>query len=124
ALPEQAEDGKTSTFRLRRGVRFHDSPVFPGGRGREVTAEDVRWSLEHMLHPDTASPGITFYTLIEGLEAFRAGEASHVSGIRVRDRYTIEIQLTRPDQTFLNAMAMTFAYPVAREAYDEYDDEV
>ncbi len=124
ALPEQSEDGKTFTFRLRRGVRFHDSPVFPGGRGREVTAEDVRWSLEHMLHPDTASPGITFYTLIEGLEAFRAGEASHVSGIRVRDRYTIEIQLTRPDQTFLNAMAMTFAYPVAREAYDEYEDEV
>lgn len=123
ALPEQSEDGRTFTFRLRRGVRFHDSPVFPGGRGREVTAEDVRWSLEHMLHPDTASPGISFYSLIEGLAAFRAGEASHISGIRVRDRYTIEIRLTRPDQTFLNAMAMTFAYPVPREAYAEYGAE-
>ncbi len=123
ALPEQSEDGRTFTFRLRRGVRFQDSEVFPGGRGRELTAEDVRWSLEHLLHPDTASQGASFYALIEGYDEYRAGHASHISGIRVRDRYTIEIRLSRPDQTFLNAMAMTFAYPVAREAYERWGDD-
>ncbi len=124
SLPEQSEDGLTFTFRLRRGVRFADSEVFPNGRGREVTAEDVRWSLEHMFHPDTASQGVTFYSLVEGLEDFRARRTSHISGIRVRDRYTIDMRLTRPDQTFLYAMAMTFAYPVAREAYARYGADV
>ncbi|HJL20300.1 MAG TPA: ABC transporter substrate-binding protein [Sandaracinaceae bacterium LLY-WYZ-13_1] len=124
ALPEVSEDGRTYRYTLRQGVRFADDPCFEGGRGREVTAEDVRWSLEHMLAPQTGSPGATFYTLIEGYDAYRAGEASHVAGIRVIDRYTIEIQLTRPDQTFPYTMAMTFAYPVAREAYATYGDEI
>jgi ABC-type transport system substrate-binding protein len=123
AMPELSEDGLTYTFRLRRGVRFADSDVFPGGRGRAITAQDVRWSLEHMLHPDTASPGVTFYSLIEGYEAFRSGEAAHVSGIRARDARTVEIRLTRPDQTFIYAMAMPFAYPVAREAYRRWGNE-
>lgn len=118
ALPEQSEDGRTFTFRLRRGVRFHDAPVFPNGRGREVTAEDVRWSLEHLLHPETPSPGVGFYTKIEGFEAYRAGEASHLAGVRVIDRYTVEITLSEPDQMFLKSMALTFAYPVARELYE------
>lgn len=122
SMPEQSEDGLTFRFRLRRGIRFQDSPVFPGGRGREVTAQDVRWSLEHMLSSELGSPGAQFYSLIEGLGAYREGRASHVSGIRVIDRYTIDIALTQPDQTFLYAMAMTFAYPVARESYARWGD--
>jgi ABC-type transport system substrate-binding protein len=84
----------------------------------------MRWSLEHMLSPDTACPGASFYRLIEGLETYQSGAASHISGIRVRDRYTFDITLTHPDQTFIYAMAMTFAYPVAHEAYDRYGSEV
>ncbi|MGE0785898.1 MAG: ABC transporter substrate-binding protein [Sandaracinaceae bacterium] len=123
-MPTVSEDGRTFTFRLRRGLRFQDSEVFEGGRGREIVAEDVRWSLEHMLHPDTNSPGVTFFTLIEGYDAFRNRDTSHVSGIRVVDRYTVEVRLTQPDQTFLYAMAMTFSYPVAHEAYERWGDEV
>lgn len=123
-VPEASEDGRTYRFRLREGVRFADDPCFEGGRGREVTAHDVRWSMEHMLATGTASPGATFYTLIEGYDAFRAGEASHVSGIRVIDRHTIDFSLSRPDQTFLYTMAMSFAYPVAREAYARYGEEI
>jgi ABC-type transport system substrate-binding protein len=132
ALPELSDDGLVYRFRLRRGVRFSDSVVFcPQPRqatspcpGRELVADDVRWSLEHMLDPDTGSPGITFFELIDGLEAFREGDASHISGIRIIDRRTVEIRLRRADQTFLFAMAMTFAYPVAREAYAFYGAEV
>ncbi|MEQ9698421.1 MAG: ABC transporter substrate-binding protein [Sandaracinaceae bacterium] len=123
-VPEPSEDGRTYRFRLREGVRFADDPCFEGGRGREVTAHDVRWSMEHMLATGTASPGATFYTLIEGYDAFRAGEASHVSGIRVIDRHTIDFSLSRPDQTFLYTMAMSFVYFVAREAYARYGEEI
>ena len=131
-VPEPSEDGLTYRFRLRDGLRFADSEVFCDDPhratapcpGRELTAEDVRWSLEHMLHPATGSPGVTFFELIEGLEPYREGDASHISGVRVVDDLTVEIQLVRPDQTFLYAMAMTFAYPVAREAYEVYPEDV
>ncbi|MBN4049558.1 ABC transporter substrate-binding protein [bacterium AH-315-N03] len=132
AVPEPTEEGRVFRFRLRRDVRFSDSVVFcrnPARAtspcpGRSVLAEDVRWSMEHMLNRDTASPGVTFYEQIEGVEAFRDGEASHVSGIRVLDEHTVEFRLAHPDQTFLFAMAMTFAYPVAREAYAHYGDQI
>ncbi|MCB9591246.1 MAG: ABC transporter substrate-binding protein [Sandaracinaceae bacterium] len=132
AVPEPSEDGRTYRFRLRADIRFADHVVFCEDPetaprpcpGRPITAEDVRWSLEHMLATSTGSPGVTFFELIEGVEAYREGEASHVSGIRVLDERTVEMQLLRADQTFLFAMAMTFAYPVAHEAYEVYGDDV
>jgi len=116
AMPEQSEDGKTFTFRLRSGVRFHD--------GNVVTADDVRYTMERMLHPDTGSPGYVFYGNIDGFDEFRAEEAEHVRGIRVRDERTIEFTLKEPDQTFLNAMAMTFAYPISRTHYEHPTGDV
>ena len=39
------DDGLTWRFKLKEGVRFHDDPCFPGGKGREiVTAHDVVYS--------------------------------------------------------------------------------
>ncbi|MBQ2315347.1 MAG: hypothetical protein II187_10675 [Treponema sp.] len=38
---EVSPDAKKYTFTLRSGVKFHD--------GRDVTAEDVRWSLQHAI---------------------------------------------------------------------------
>ncbi|MGF1466143.1 MAG: ABC transporter substrate-binding protein [Sandaracinaceae bacterium] len=122
-VPTPTDGGKTFVFRLRRGVRFQDSPVFEGGRGREVVAEDVRWTLERMLDPDVPSPGPPFFSALQGYEAYREGRSEHVAGIEVRDRYTIAFHLDVPDQTFLFAMATIFAYPVAREAYEHWGDE-
>jgi ABC-type transport system substrate-binding protein len=97
-------------FRLRNGIFFHD--------GQAVTAEDIRWSMERMLDPKIGSPGFTFYTQLDGLDAYRQGQAKHIQGIQVLDPHTIEFRLKAPDQTFLNAMAMTFAYPVPRSLYE------
>lgn len=113
-LPTVSADGLVYTFRLREGVLFH--------HGREVIADDVRWSLEHMLLPSTGSPGAPMFNLVEGIEDYTAGRAPHVSGIRVLDRYTIEIRLARPDQTFLHAMALPSAMPVPRELYEGHED--
>ncbi|MFW6067112.1 MAG: ABC transporter substrate-binding protein [Myxococcota bacterium] len=110
SMPDVSDDGLVYTFRLRPEVRFHN--------GRALTAQDVRWSLERMLHPDTASPGWSFFLSLRGLDAYREGKADHLEGIRVVDAHTLRIALKEPDQTFLNAMAMAFAYPVPREMYE------
>jgi peptide/nickel transport system substrate-binding protein len=44
---EQSEDGLTWTFHLREGVMFHN--------GREMTAEDVKWSFERLIDPATGA---------------------------------------------------------------------
>jgi hypothetical protein len=53
-----SEDGKTYTFTLRQGVKFHN--------GREMTAEDVKYSLDRVVRPETQSPGAGFFDSIEG----------------------------------------------------------
>lgn len=118
AMPTVSEDGRTFTFRLREGVLFHESPIFDGPR--ELVAEDVRWSLERLLHPDTGSPAVSFYARLRGFEAYREGRAPHVAGIEVRGRYEVAFTLDQADQTFLNALAMMFAVPVAHENYEHY----
>ena len=70
----QSEDGKTWTFKLRQGVKFHN--------GREMTAEDVKWSYERLIDPETGSGN-----------AARVGPPETM--IEVIDDYTVAI--THPD---------------------------
>ena len=114
-LPEVSEDGRTFTFRLREGVRFHN--------GRVLTAEDVSWSMHSLLSEEVGSPGFPFYKSIVGAEAYHRGEVERIEGIRVLDPLTISFTLTEPDQTFLNVMAMPFAYPVPREHVEALEAE-
>src|ERR1019366_4491597 len=50
---EVSDDGLTYRFFLREGSRFHD--------GDEVTADDVRRSIERALHPSTPNPWASAY---------------------------------------------------------------
>src|SRR2546427_9819000 len=78
-LPDLAEkwtvskDGKVYTFTLRKGVRFHQKPPV---NGREVVADDVKYSLERFM----AKSG--FATRFEP-----------VSSIDVIDRHTVRVTL-------------------------------
>ena len=47
------------------GITFIPDPVFKGQR-RELTAHDVVWSFERMMHPDLFSPGAPYYGAIDG----------------------------------------------------------
>lgn len=122
AMPTVTGDGKVFTFQLRRGVRFHPMPGLP--EGREVTAEDVSWSLHRMLSGETGSPGAPFFYALDGAEAYHDGEASEIAGIEVLGPHQIRFTLHEADQTFLNAIAMPFAYPVPRENYEHWGEEV
>lgn len=109
---EISEDGQTFTFKLWSGVKFHN--------GREMTAEDVKFSLDRVTAPATQSPGAGFFGMIDGYEAVAAGEADSLSGVTVVDPTTVEIKLSRPDATFLHVMALNFASVVPEEAVAEH----
>jgi ABC-type transport system substrate-binding protein len=101
-------DGRTYTFTLRDGARFHD--------GAPVLARDVARSLERLLHPRTASPAASQYAKILGYEAYHEGRAPHLEGVRVLGERLVAVELAGPDATFLSKLTMSFAAPVCASA--------
>lgn len=79
---EVNEEDKTITYTLQEGVKWHD--------GEPVTIEDYVYSYEVIGHPDY--PGIRGstdgFTLLEGYDEYKAGDADEISGIEVVDEQT------------------------------------
>ena len=109
---EISDDGLTYTFKLRQGVKFHN--------GREMTAQDVKYSLERVVNPATQSPGAGFFGAIKGFDAASAGNADSLEGVEVVDDSTLKIVLSRPDATFLHVMALNFAHVVPSEETEKH----
>src|SRR5262245_30290399 len=96
---EASRDGRTWTFTLRQGVRFHN--------GREVTAQDFVYSFTRLLDPKR-SPGplIDFLRHIEGADAFLQGQTASVPGLKAVDRYIFELRLTEPYAPSLSILGL------------------
>jgi ABC-type transport system substrate-binding protein len=134
SMPEISKDGKTYTFKLKKGVLFHDDPCFKEtqGKGRELTADDFIYSWKRIADPKNTSP--QWWTLegkIVGLDdwhnvAAKSGAADYskaVEGLKALDRYTLQITLVRPSSLFLYMLAMPSSSVVAREAVEHYGKE-
>lgn len=117
AMPTVSADGKTYTFKLRSGVQFHkpDGTVL-----REMTADDVVYSLNRILDPNlkpNPSPvGPAFFNIIAGAQEVLDGTAASASGLRAVDPLTVEIELVAPDKRLLNILAMMFGSILPTEA--------
>jgi len=130
-MPSVSEDGLTYAFTLRKGIFFCDDPCFPNGEGREVTAEDVVYSIKRLADINTLSSGYwAVRGKIEGLDRFRSESAIRpdcyddpVSGLQVVDRYTLVIKLSEPYPQFPYVLAMHYFSVVPREAVDYYGDD-
>jgi ABC-type transport system substrate-binding protein len=104
---EISPDGRIYTFKLHHGVRFTN--------GRELTAPDVKFSLERTVNPKTQSPGASFFKPIKGYDEVAAGKSETLSGVTVIDPYTVSIELVRPDAAILHILAINFASVVPKE---------
>jgi peptide/nickel transport system substrate-binding protein len=83
-----AKDGLTYTFKLRRGVKFHD--------GSELTADDVKYTYEWYMNPANAAKKAIYFKQIDR--------------IQTPDKYTVVIRMKEPFAPFLVQTATTFIY--------------
>jgi ABC-type transport system substrate-binding protein len=96
---EANEDATVWTFTLREGVKWHD--------GEPFTAHDVKFTAEFVSTPDAAviHYGFTYPQEpknIVGWEEYRAGNAKEISGIKVIDDLTFEVQLKKSNSRFFD----------------------
>jgi len=104
---ETSESGLAYKFTLKKGVKFSN--------GREVKAEDFRYSFKRILNPKNKSPNTWVLDKIKGAKDFMDGKKNEVSGIKVIDEYTLELTLEKPFSPFPNLLTMTAAYVVPEE---------
>jgi peptide/nickel transport system substrate-binding protein len=104
--PELAEswefpDDRTIVFHLRSGVKYHDlAPV----NGREMTAEDVQFSFERRLAPDSR----------------RGALLGPVSSVNVVDADTVEFKFDEPFAPFMTVLSQSFFPVQPPEVLDEF----
>ncbi len=105
---DTSDNGRVYTFRLRPDAKFHN--------GKQVTAEDVRWSLERATNPLTESPVVDQYLGdIVGVDEKLNGDARTIAGVRVIDDQTIEITIDEAKSYFLAKLTYPTAFILDRE---------
>ena len=99
AMPQPKDEGKTYTFKIRSGVKFHD--------GSPLTAADVAASWNAIIHPPegTTSARESFYVMVDRVEA--------------PDPTTVMFHLKFATGAFLPALADPFAWIYKKEILDK-----
>ncbi|MBI3635307.1 MAG: ABC transporter substrate-binding protein [Candidatus Rokubacteria bacterium] len=95
-------DGKTYTFQLRKGVKWHD--------GQPFTAADVKATFDRVLNPDFKSP--------------KCGAALKplVASVEVIDPHTVQIRLKAAAEPFLGSIASAWCRIAAKHVLEKYGD--
>ncbi|MFN7013523.1 MAG: ABC transporter substrate-binding protein, partial [Bacteroidia bacterium] len=121
------QDGTIYTFKLKKGVFFHDDVCFPNGQGREFNAQDVKYSFERLAtwHPDNAMFAATIKKLLKGANDYYEASVSkkpdfEFEGVKVIDEYTVEFHLEAPSSSFLYTLANPCLSIFPKEAYEKY----
>ena len=100
----QRTNDTTYVFKLRKGVRWHNKqPV----NGRELTAEDVKYTYDRFL---TIKGNGNRY-LLEAIDK-----------IETPDKYTVVFRLKDPNAWFIDQLASTATWIVAKESIEKFGD--
>lgn len=129
-----SEDGLTYTYILRGSSFFHDDPCFPNGKGRRVTAHDVKYSFTRICDVRSKTKNDSYFRdKVVGASAYynasRIASSTHtessakeVVGFVVIDDTTFAIRLEKPFGPFEYTVAQTSMGIVPREAVEKYGE--
>ena len=99
AMPEPTDGGKTYTFKIRPGVKFHD--------GTPLTAEDVAATFQAIVFPP------------EGVLSARVANFLMVDKVEAPDATTVVFRLKFPTAAFLPALANPFNWIYKKAILDK-----
>jgi peptide/nickel transport system substrate-binding protein len=94
----EVPNATTYVFKLRKGVRFHN--------GRELTAEDVKYSIDRIRDPKNGSVLRSVYSTVDRIET--------------PDAHTVRLRLSRPDAALLGMLATRASYVVPRDEVEKH----
>ncbi|NQW09401.1 MAG: ABC transporter substrate-binding protein [Alphaproteobacteria bacterium] len=95
AVPEPTNDGKTYTFKIRKGVKFQD--------GQILTSADIKATFDKLFAPP------------EGIASNRKAYFAMIDRIETPDDETVVFQLKFPSGTFIPSIAMPFNFVYSKK---------
>jgi ABC-type oligopeptide transport system substrate-binding subunit len=105
------DGGKTFIFHIRKGLKF--------ANGDPVTAQDFAYSLNRAFGPDFANGNAGYYlSNIVGSTDVTEGKAQSVTGVKVIDPQTLEVDLQNPSVYFLYQLTFPASFVVPKKAID------
>ena len=141
ALPVIADNYRSFTVKIKKGIYFADDPAFCDKDGsnckkRELTAQDFVYSYKR--HFDPTINSYAYDSLREskliGMDALRleaekpGGKFNYdkeVEGLRALDRYTLQFKLEESRPRFIYQMVdPSLVGAVAREVVEKYGDKI
>ncbi len=114
AMPELSRDRLTWTFRLKEGLRYA-----PPLDDVEITAADIVRGIER-----TARVGVsdgtysTYYSVIQGYDAFARGQTDSIPGLEVVDDHTLAVHLTEVTNDLGYRLALPGSAPIPASPRD------
>jgi peptide/nickel transport system substrate-binding protein len=87
---QASPDGKVYIFKLRKGVKFHN--------GDEMTAEDVKYSIDYTVNPDNGAYGLQYLNMVARAE--------------VVDKHTLVVHLRKQSPAFLPSLTSIRSFSV------------
>ena len=98
-MPKPGDGGKTYTFKIRSGVKFHD--------GSPLSAKDVHATFERIIFPQ------------EGVSSARQAQFGMVEGVTSPDDSTVVFKLKYPSGAFIPALANPFNFVYSKAILDK-----
>jgi ABC-type transport system substrate-binding protein len=108
---DEKDGGKTFVFHIRKDLKF--------ANGDPVTAQDFAYSLNRAFGKDFANGNAGYYlSNIVGSTDVTEGKAQTITGVKVIDPQTLEVDLQQPATYFLYQLTFPASFVVPKKAID------
>jgi oligopeptide transport system substrate-binding protein len=111
----RSSDGKTYTFKLRKGVKWSD--------GVPLTAKDFVYSWKRLLSPVTSASYAYLLFEVEGAEDFYKGKSADFStvGVSAPDDSTFVVKLRNPVAYFIHIPTFWVTFPLREDVVHSFE---